>query len=84
MAYRKLQLNNEDWEYIIGDKGVKMRSPKGKCTWAPHHEILGMTKEQYRDKIWTMSLDEYGDHSGNTTIAIGPGDVKRYIRGHNE
>ena len=76
MSYRKLHIGKDIWEYVIGTQGVKIRNPKGEVNWVPIYTCLGLTKEEYKEK--GLYEDEYGDR-GFYSVAVGPGDVKKYI-----
>ena len=73
MSYRKLIIDKETWEYTVGREGVKIRSPKGKCTWFPKYELLGISKEQH-----DTTCQEYED-DWIKQYPIGPGDVTKHI-----
>jgi hypothetical protein len=76
MAYRTLTIDSETWEYVIGQQGVKMRSPTGKCTWKRKYELLGYTKDEYYD----LCRDTFdADDDRGEIFEVGPGVVKRYI-----
>lgn len=72
MSWRKLSLGEETWLYVIGQKGVKIRSPKDKVK---ANDILGMTKREYIDDI--TSVDPDGD--GRYMPPIAPSNVRDYI-----
>ena len=61
MAYRKLVIGDDTWEFIAGKEGVKIRSPKGKCTWVRKYELFGLTEEKFETII------ELGTGSGALT-----------------
>ena len=80
MGYRKLKFNNETWLYVIGEQGVKIRSPQDKVIWVEAWKILGYeNEEQYINHIIQVSGDT--DHGYNPPIA--PQDIKDYIKNTN-
>ena len=76
MSYRKLNINGEIWNYVIGTKGVKIKSPQNKSTWIEKYKILDIPEEDYL--IWVKELHD-DDYDGPIAIAVGPGNVKNYI-----
>ena len=76
MAYRKLKLSDGTWEYIIGQKGVKIRDPKGKCSWVEKYTMHGLTKEEH---ILSCHQIFDADDDWAEIYPTGPGDVKKYI-----
>ena len=77
MAYRKLEINGEIWEYSVG-KGAKIRSPKGKSVWIDGWELLGFESEnQYKQQI----IDSNCDEDEYPTIPITPAIIRKYIEG---
>ena len=76
MSYRKLQLKGETWLYVVGQNGVKIRSPQNKVTWVEAWKILGYeNRRKYLDHIYEVSGDE--DHG--YTPPIAPQDIKDWI-----
>ena len=80
MSYRKLHFKNETWLYVIGKRGVKIRSPqnvvKNEVIWVEAWKILGYeNKEKYIHRIYQVE----GDTDGRYTPPISPQHVKDYI-----
>lgn len=76
MSYRKLQLGKEIWLYVIGKKGVKIRSPKNKVNWVESWKILKYeSKKAYVRHIYRVE----DDIDGRYTPPITPQHVKNYI-----
>lgn len=75
MAYRKLHIGKDVWEYSTGS-GVKIRSPNGEVAWTPLYAVLGMTREQYEHEIWQRGEDSDGEFRG---FAVAPSHIKKYI-----
>ena len=76
MSYRKLDIDGEVWNYVIGKAGVKIKSPNDKSTWVENYNIVGITKESYQ-AILNQDEDDGVQH-----LAIGPGEVRKYIDKH--
>ena len=53
MAYRKIHINGDIWEYSIGS-GVKIKSNKVKSVWVKIYKVAGMIKEEYIEKKETI------------------------------
>lgn len=67
---RKLELDDETWEYMIGRSNVKIKSPRtGKSHIVDFSTITG--------RPW--STIERGQHKKTSDGMVGPGDVRLYI-----
>ena len=77
MSYRKIQLNNETWLYVVGKKGVKIRSPQNKVFWVEAWKILEYeNKNEYFKQI---SIKDGDLDSGSFTPPIKPKNICNYI-----
>lgn len=76
MSYRKLHIDGKVWQYVVGNKGCKIKAPNNKTAWVKKHVLLEMTEEAYRDRMYADE-DDY-----DQGIAISPFRVKNYIE-HN-
>jgi len=74
MSYRKINVGNKIWEYVIGKCGAKIRG-QNKNVWVKNHKLLGMSEEEYEIHMREL-YDADDDYSSN---AIGPGHIKKYI-----
>lgn len=81
MSYRKITINNQEWQFVIGGKGVKLRDHNNKCKWVTKLELFNMTKEQYKDKY--KRFDEYGDVYYDT-LEIDRSDIQIYLERTNQ
>jgi len=75
MAYRKLTIYDEIWEYSLGKGGVKVRDPQGKCQWYSKYELLDLTKQEYNASQRKYEDDGYY----GTQYPLTPGLVKKHI-----
>lgn len=82
MAYRKLHINNDVWEYCVGAVGVKIKGTKkaSNCKvsdWIQKYKLFGMTEEEFNQKRHDFYVDCDFDHT--FSLAVGPADVKNHI-----
>jgi hypothetical protein len=73
MSYRKLSIDGEIWNYVIGKAGVKIKSPNDKSTWVENYKMVGIGEYE------TIIEDSI---NGISSFAFGPGDVRKYIDKH--
>jgi len=77
MAYRKIHIGKDVWEYVVGKEGVKIINPNKKgCAWVKNHVILGVTAEQHKTDLRQLYDDDYDCY---LSYPIVPGDIKKYI-----
>ena len=78
MSYRKLDIDGEVWNYVIGKAGVKIKSPNDKSTWVENYNIYYNVASIKGDDTARKIRLTYDDNG----LAIGPGEVRKYIDKH--